>query len=484
MKLSLVSSSPLLLALLSSLAVVACSSEATDDTESGAGAVVESQGKSVMSTDPDKLLDVPFYFSVPKDAVADSVTLNRSGYTYPTLWNPSTELATAGLRIIAINQKLPKAQLLPAPSSSAEEINAAKRPIALANRVAKKAARDDMSKQLASAGVIQDGDIVLSFRPENAGTVPYMHVQMGTTHASLAYVQGGLAKNVDAPMKDNEYVGAFNTLHFTGGVNEAGTSADLGTDALHILRPRALAESPARRQSLNFWAAKAAVNRAGGHVAFNSEYLAPSAPSTAEARKLATDLGKHILGLSAPDLTIFCSEFAWHMLALSNCSEGDIRAAGPDGAQCAEEGIVFNQMPLIGTESVLGLGEGPLAGILGAPQTQRADLIKQLFASMDAVQMSGGHKATAAATAGLMGPLSMSYSLRAGLPIPVPAAQVEGGIKQVNGAVKPNYSPTAFIAQATLPKASRSVDYVATVVFVDNDEAFAKAKAIAKNPTP
>lgn len=484
MKLSLLSSSPLLLALLSSLAVVACQGEATEESESGSGAVVESEGKPVMSTDPNRLIDVPFYFSVPKSAVADSVTLNRNGYSYPTLWNSSTELETAGLRIIAINQKLPMAQRLPSPASAPEAIAAAKRPIALANRAAKKAARDDMSKQLAAAGVIQDGDIVLSFRPENAATVPYMHVQMGTTHASLAFVQGGMAKNVDAPMLDNEYVGAFNTLHFTGGVSEASNSADLGTDALHILRPRALSESPARRKSLNFWAAKTAVNRANKQVSFNSEYLAPSAPSKAEARKLATDLGRHILGLTAPPLKIFCSEFAWHMLALSNCSEADIRAAGPDGAQCAEDGIVFQQMPLIGGEATLGLGEGPLAGILGAPQEQRADLITTLFKSMDAVQMSGGHKATAAATAGLMGPLSISYNVRAGLPVEVPAAQIEAGIKGVNGAVKPNYSPTAFIAQATRTKAVRPMDYVATVVFVDNDAAFAKAQTLAKQPTP
>jgi hypothetical protein len=172
------------------------------------------------------------------------------------------------------------------------------------------------------------------------------------------------------------------------------------------------------------------------------------------------------------------------MLALSNCSEADIRAAGPDGAQCAEDGIVFEQMPLIGGDSTLGLGEGPLAGILGAPQEQRASLVTTLFKSMDAVKMSGGHKKTAAATAGLMGPLSMSYNVRAGVPVEVPAAQIEGGIKAVNAAVKPNYSPTAFIAQATRAKANRPIDYVATVVFVDNDAAFAKAKTLAKQPTP
>ena len=46
-----------------------------------------------------------------------------------------------------------------------------------------------MSEKLAAAGVLQDGDIVLTFRPEYQGTIPYIHVQMGTTHASVAYLK-------------------------------------------------------------------------------------------------------------------------------------------------------------------------------------------------------------------------------------------------------------------------------------------------------
>ena len=73
-----------------------------------------------------------------------------------------------------------------------------------------------MAQQLAKAGVLQDGDIALTFRPELAGTLAYPHIQMGATHASLVYTKDGQAYNVDSPL-DEEYVGQFNTLHFAGG---------------------------------------------------------------------------------------------------------------------------------------------------------------------------------------------------------------------------------------------------------------------------
>ena len=101
-----------LFALSSSMAACAAPTEEEEDAVSGEDAVVEAEGKPVISRDPNRLVDVPFYFSVPKDAT--TVPLNRRGYTYPTLWNSSTEIETSGLRILAINQKLPMKQLLPA----------------------------------------------------------------------------------------------------------------------------------------------------------------------------------------------------------------------------------------------------------------------------------------------------------------------------------------------------------------------------------
>lgn len=463
-----------LMALSSSVAACAAPAEEEDGTESGEDAVVEVEGKPVISGDANRLIDVPFYFSVPKEA--SSLPLNRRGYTYPTLWNPSKEIDSTGLRILAINQKLPMKQLLPADVSRQAAV---KLQLARANASAKKAARRDMSKQLATSGVLQPGDIVLSFRPENAATVPYMHVQMGSTHSSLTYIADGVAKNVDSPMSD-EYIGGFDSLHFSGGTNAQG-AGELGTDALQIFRPRALAENPQRRDRLNAWAAKAAATRANGRVSFNSDYLAPSARTRDDVRRLATALGKAIIGAPGPNMSFFCSEFAYNMLALSSCSESEIRSAGADGAACVDP--LFDPLPMLSTdENIVGLGEGPLAGILGAPADRRGALIEQMFTSMSAANMSSGHRATAEATAPLMGPLKQYYQARAaGSPANNP--QLAPFFQGLNGNVKPNYSPTAFHALST-KSGTRLMDYVATVVFVDNDADFDKAKRLAQNPVP
>jgi hypothetical protein len=463
-----------LVALSSSLAACAAPTEEEDGAASGEDAVVETEGKPVISGDANRLVDVPFYFTIPKEA--SNLPLNRRGYSYPTLWNPSKEIESTGLRILAINQKLPMQQLLPKDESRQAD---AKVRLARANTTAKKAARRDMAKQLASAGVLQPGDVVLSFRPENAATVPYMHVQMGSTHASLTYLKDGIARNVDAPLND-EYIGGFDTMHFSGGINAQG-GGDLGTDALQIFRPRALAENQERRDRLNAWAAKAAANKANGRVSFNTDYLAPSATDAAAVRKLATALGKAIIGAPGPSIKVFCSEFAYNMLALSACSEEEIRAAGADGAACVAP--LFDPLPMLAQDdSIVGLGEGPLAGILGAPAEQRGALVEQMFTSMSAANMSSGHRATAEATGPLMGPLKQYYQARAaGSPANNP--QLAPIFQGLNGNVKPNYSPTAFHALST-KSGARVMDYVATVVFVDNDADFDKAKRLAQNPVP
>ena len=54
------------------------------DPEVGTDAITTSRSN-------DRLLDTPFYFSVPKSSV--DVPLNRQAYPYPTLWNPSPEIA-------------------------------------------------------------------------------------------------------------------------------------------------------------------------------------------------------------------------------------------------------------------------------------------------------------------------------------------------------------------------------------------------------
>jgi hypothetical protein len=406
-----------------------------------------SQDAITSSPDESRLLDVPFYFSVPKGAITTEV--NRKAYSYPTVWNPSTEVKESGLRVIAIKQ-------------------------AGTGPSAKKAARVDMAKQLAKAGVLQDGDIALTFRPELAGTLAYPHIQMGATHASLVYTQNGEAFNVDSPL-DEEYVGQFNTLHFAGGTSASG-AAETGTDALHILRPSGF--DAARRTQLQKWASAVAKNRAYGKVRFQKDYLTPIfASKRMTTTQTVTQLGKIILGKGTMDLPMYCSEFAWHMLALSNCSEAEIRDAGPEGASCVKP--VFAPMQLAATDAQsTGLAEGPLVSILGAPAQDRAALVSQIFVAGNAGRLSSGHRAVAEQVAPLMAGLAQYYGARAqGATAEMTSAaagQLNAGVQNV-----PNYSPTSFIVSAVQPAGLRKIDYVATVVFVDSDSDLAKAKRLA-----
>jgi hypothetical protein len=430
-----------LLALTASTSAIGCAADVGEESSDDVGANV------VGSTNPNRLLDVPYYFAVPKSAV--DVELDRAKYTYSTVWQPSLQVKDAGLRILAVRQ----AGTTPA---------------------AKKAARLDMAQQLAKAGVLQDGDVALSFRPELAGTMAYPHIQMGTTHASLVYVKGGKAYNVDSPL-DGEYVGQFDTKHFIGGRNSDGTT-DYGTDALQIVRPRGFTAE--RRAQLNTWATLVAQNRANGHVRFQKDYLAPIFATTGMTTKqTVTELGRIILGASTKDLPMYCSEFAWHMLALSGCTAEQIEAAGPEGAACVAP--VFTPMPLVATtSSETGLAEGPLLSLGMAPPADRAGLVDVIFAGGNAGKLSSGHRAVAEQVAPLMAGLSGWYKARAG---GATAEQAASAGKQLNAGVQnvPNYSPTAFLVNAMQADGVRKLDYVATVVFFDKLTDVEKAKRLA-----
>lgn len=410
----------------------------------------DGKGDGISSSDPSRLFDAPFYFSLPKGTV--TTTLNRSQYPYPTLWNPSPESADVGLRVIAIKQGI--------------------------GVEARKTARREMAQKLARAGVLQDGDLVLSFRPELAGTMAYPHIQMGTTHAGLVYTEGGAAFNLDSPL-DSQYLGQFDAQHYAGN----GTT-ELGTDALHIVRPRGMTE--ARRTQLREWIGdlKDGLPRINGQrqqVKFQSDYLVPSYVSKQmTTRQTVTTLGKIILEVdTTTKLPMYCSEFAWHMLALSSCSDAEIRNAPPEGASCVDD--VFAPMPLVSSQvGTLGMAEGPLLSLMATPAAGRAALIEKVFATGNATRLSSGHRAVSEQVAPLMAPLSQFYGARAsGLSIQDTAPVAE----MLSANMPNNYSPTTFLVQSMGDTATRPMDYVVTVAFV-NGAGYAKAQGLAQNPVP
>lgn len=458
-----------------------CSSPSSE--EEGLGDDEKGEDALTTSRADDRILDAPFYFTVPKSAI--NVPLNRNQYPYSTIWNPSVGVADSGLRMIVINQ------------TNQEVAN-------------KKAARIEMAKKLARAGVLQDGDIALSFRPNLANSMAYPHIQMGVTHASLVYTQNGEAYNIDSPL-DGEYVGQFSTLHFTGGTSASG-SRDYGTDALQIVRPKNM--DATRKASLQKWIGTlknnlSRINGQRAQVKFQKNYLLPIfAAKRMTTKQTVTTLGKIILEKdTSTQLPMYCSEFAWHMIALSNCSAEQIQSAGPEGADCVD--APFEPMPLVSTtQGQIGLAEGPLMNLLLAPPGEREALVESTFATgAGATGLSSGHRAVAEQVADLMGGckrctqddvsggrcqrvnelkcsgLAQYYQGRAA---GAPAEALNGGATQLNAGVQNigNYSPTAFLANATLPSNERAFDYVATVVFVDGNADIEKARRLAQNPVP
>ncbi|MBN9278998.1 MAG: hypothetical protein J0I57_15410, partial [Hyphomicrobium sp.] len=68
------------------------------------------------------------------------------------------------------------------------------------------AKRAGFGQRMAKSGLIQTGDIILTFRPEWGGGGAYPNIQMGVSHTGIAYVQNGVARQLDIPL-NAEYLG-------------------------------------------------------------------------------------------------------------------------------------------------------------------------------------------------------------------------------------------------------------------------------------
>jgi hypothetical protein len=421
--------------------------------------------------------DIPFYFGVPKTSLTTELTLEneRKDYPWSTVWSPSRENPEIGLRMIVIPEK---------PPASAEQ-------------------RKLMAAELGTAGVIQDGDVILSFRTGLADTLAYPHIQMGSTHAGLAFRDDtGNAHNLDQPL-DGDYnvvkviggkkrfVSSFETKHYAGQPDS--------TDALHILRPRWGSARATKTTNLRAWINRLAETheaiRAAGGLNFNSDYLNPliAKPETSAA-KIATEFGQIMTGKVKPrgDFDMFCSEMAFYLLTLANCTFDDINGAAVGGEAACTTGALpagaqpFEPMLLLGdSNNKPGLAEGPLLNLLHGGGNRIPTALDLLFPKSEsgASKLSSGHRAVAEATKPLMGGLQQYYAASLGVPGLPPVEALRANINGLTKNVK-NYSPTAFLVESMIPDAGqRSVDYVATVVFGDGGT-LAAAKSIAPPAGP
>ncbi|KAB2944040.1 MAG: hypothetical protein K8F92_06745 [Hyphomicrobium sp.] len=330
------------------------------------------------------------------------------------------------------------------------------------------AKRSGLAKRLGQSGLVQTGDILLTFRTEWGGAGAYPNIQMGISHTGFAYVgKDGVVRNLDNPL-DGEYVGRgdltsqhYRTLNY-----------------LHIIRPRSLTD--AQKANLYAWAKRLNDNSKRvypSQISFNQDY---NAPKFRPGRPLTfvKEFGQIALGQgnSGKPLDLYCSEFVWSLLSLRNCdpakSDGDFN--GSRVPSCIKEPMepmkaTGNVLPNHGRRSYSGLADGPLLVIdqMDLPDDQRRPLLDSIFVENPAglANMSVGHRKVAEEMQPRFERLKNYYIGMTGRMWQHWRARLIGTGFNWAG-IAENYSPTSYLINSLLPanNNNRTMDYVATVV--------------------
>lgn len=331
------------------------------------------------------------------------------------------------------------------------------------------AKRAGFGQRMAKSGLIQTGDIILTFRPEWGGGGAYPNVQMGVSHTGIAYVKDGVIRQLDIPLNaeylGGNYAGNFDSEHYRT------------LKYMHIIRPRGLTE--AQKATIIAWATRlnaGARKVYPSQISFNDDY---NAPKYASGKPLG--FVKHLaqigLGQNPPGQTsMFCSEFVWSILALRNCdpAKTDEAFKGSRIPSCVTQVMspmraTGNVVSLRTRGATVGLAEGPLMVLdsMKLPAAKRDPLIDSMFVENPKIiaKMSEGHREVAQTMAPRFAPLKQYYKSAAA-----------GGWRRASSlvtstafrtAVPDNYSPTSYLVNTLLPSnnSNRTMDYVATVMF-------------------
>jgi len=328
------------------------------------------------------------------------------------------------------------------------------------------AKRSGLSARLGKSGLLQTGDIMLTFRSEWGYAGAYPNIQMGISHTSFAYIdKNGNLRNLDNPM-DGEYVGPGNL-----------TSEHYRTlNFLHIIRPRGLTDT--QKTNLLAWATK--LNAAAGKVypsqiSFNQDYQKPKYQSG--GMSFVKDVGAIALGFghAGKPLDMYCSEFVFALQSLRNCDPVKDAEAfkGSRVPSCVKEPMepmkaTGNVIPLHGRNSYSGLADGPLLVLdqMELSDDVRKPIIDSIFAENPAgmSKMSVGHRQVAQEMQPQFEKLKGYYTGMTGRLWQNWRARLVGTGFNWAG-IPPNYSPTSYLINTLLPEnnSNRTMDYVATI---------------------
>lgn len=330
------------------------------------------------------------------------------------------------------------------------------------------AKRAGLAKRLGQSGLVQTGDIMLTFRTEWGGAGAYPNIQMGISHTGFAYVgKDGTLHNIDNPLSD-EYVGRadltsehYRTLNF-----------------LHIIRPRNLTD--AQKANLFAWATKlnqSAKSVYPSQISFNQDYNAPKY-KPGKSLDFVKRFGQIALGQKpgGAALDMYCSEFVWSLLSLRDCdpakSDADFKASRVPA--CIKEPMepmkaTGTVVPGHGKNSYSGLADGPMLVVdqMQLPDADRTKVLETVFVENPSglSKMSVGHRQVAEQMQPKFAPLKNYYIGITGRLWQSWRAKLIGTGFNWAG-IAENYSPTSFLINTLLPanNNNRTMDYVATVV--------------------
>ena len=241
------------------------------------------------------------------------------------------------------------------------------------------------SETLGENGVIESGDILLSLRPAWADTLAYAHVQLGISHAALAFV---------VEMDGKKYVHSLESpMSYSSFLDSPHQYGDL--EAFHILRPTL---TEAEKSNLKQWA-KLAMSHPD-RFAFFSDYSKPmykrGLPGVDRPIDQVRLLAK-VIKDGGPTFSCYCSEFVWTFLGLRKCSPDEF----PNGTL----EMFFD--PLKGfyqDDPKAGLTQGPDAALRKSGNPNRTQILtsKVFVDFLDSPsdlqgRMSSGHQAVARA---------------------------------------------------------------------------------------
>lgn len=329
--------------------------------------------------------------------------------------------------------------------------------------------RSGMAARLAKSGLVQTGDLLLTFRPEWGGAGAYPNVQMGISHTGLAYIKDGKVRNLDNPLNE-EYLGK-------------GMTADLTSEHyrtlsyLHVVRPRGLTDT--QRANITAWATRFNSNAKRvypSQIKFNDDYNAPKY-KPGKPLEFVKHVGQIALGQNpAGTIDLYCSEFAWSLLALKDCDPAKTADdfKGSRVPSCVKPPMkpldaAGNTVTSAGRTSVVGLADGPLTVIDGLkiPAADRKALLESVFVENPKAlsKMSEGHRKVAETMQPKFEKLKDYYLGVSGGTV-VQRLRAKLIRSAFNRAVPENYSPTSYLLNSMLPtdNVNRTMDYVATIV--------------------